>query len=34
MEAVDLKQEAWSKARSMFIGFSKAVVIHGKVVHI
>ena len=34
VEAAELKQEAQSKARSMFIGFSKDVVIHGKVVHI
>lgn len=34
VEAADLKQEAQSKARSVFIGFCKDVMIHGKVVHI
>ena len=34
VEVADLKQEAQSKTRSMFIGFSKDVVIHGKAVHI
>lgn len=34
VEAADLKQEAQSKVRSMFIGCSKDVVIHGKVLQI